>query len=69
MAKAMPVRVEYGKDYIAIFENGNEVIYWDETEWKDDSQVVFSIVNAIELAHQGKLANQLKYFFELGGKE
>lgn len=28
------------------------MVYWTEDEWKEDSQVVFSIVNAVQMAIQ-----------------
>lgn len=44
------MKVNYGEDYIEIIDNGNELLYWTEAEWQEDSQVVFSICNAVALA-------------------
>lgn len=49
-------RVVYGEDYIAIMQGGQEILYWHESEWQADSQVVFSICNAVKLAESGKLS-------------
>ena len=54
--KAKKYTVEYGEDYIAIFYKGVEALYWHESEWQADSQVVFSICNAVQLAETGKLS-------------
>ena len=52
MTKEDGVRVTYGEDSIAIEEDrpdGQEIVYWDIEEWVFDPDVVFSIVNAVEL--------------------
>jgi hypothetical protein len=45
-------RVEINKElgFIRIFRNDEEVLYWDESEWIEDSEVVFQIANAIDMA-------------------
>lgn len=40
--------VDFFPDAIGIYEdNGDELVYWTEDEWREDSQVVFSIGNAV----------------------
>jgi len=42
--------VTFTEDYIAIVQDGDEIVGWTEEEWIEDPQVVFSIVHAIILA-------------------
>ena len=45
------MNVVYYDDAIGIQdENGDEFLYWIRDEWEEDSEVVFSIVNAAVLA-------------------
>ena len=44
------LNVEFGEDYIGIYNKEDEVVYWHRDEWEEDSDVVFSIGNAILLA-------------------
>ena len=61
--------VIYGEDYIAINRGKQEALYWHESEWKFDTQVVFSICHAIQLAERGKLENFLtQKLARTGGK-
>jgi len=39
------VDIVFSDDYIAIMDGEEEIVGWHEDEWKEDSQVVFSIVN------------------------
>lgn len=45
------MKVESSLTYIAIIDNEEEIVGWDEEEWQEDSTVVFSIANAIKLAY------------------
>ena len=47
----MTVEVRFFDDAIGIYDGDEELVYWTEQEWKEDSDVVFSIANAIHLAH------------------
>lgn len=51
----MKYKVKYSPDYIAIMKGNKEIVGWHEEEWIEDSQIVFSICNAIESAYKGKL--------------
>ena len=51
-------RVAYGEDYIAIMRGKQEILYWHESEWEFDTQVVFSICHAVQLAESGRLSLQ-----------
>ena len=53
--------VEYGEDYISIKDRKGEIAYWTEDEWKEDSQLIFSICRAIELAGKNKLRKFLNF--------
>ena len=45
------MRVEIEADGIYITkDNGEEVVMWDEQEWRDDPTVVPAIANAVRLA-------------------
>jgi hypothetical protein len=50
--------VAYGEDTIAIYHGGEEVVRWVEDEWVEDSQVVFPIVHAVEMALRGELVRR-----------
>lgn len=54
----MKYKIVYSNDYIAIMKGKKEIVGWHEDEWKEDSQVVFSICNAIELAYKNKLSEK-----------
>lgn len=42
--------VKYTEDSITLYDrNGVEIVKWLESEWIEDSQVVFSIAHAIEI--------------------
>jgi hypothetical protein len=56
----MKYKIVYSKDYIAIMKDKKELLGWHEDEWKEDSQVVFFICNAIELAYKNELNERLK---------
>ena len=46
------MRVEFGEDYIGVYEGEEEIVYWTEQEWIEDSETVTpAIANAIHLAH------------------
>lgn len=48
-------RIEFGKDYIAIYnQNNEEIVRWIKDEWIEDPDIVFSIGNAIKLTAEGK---------------
>lgn len=47
-------KVEFGEDFVRISDKKGEVVYWDIQEWEENSEVVFSIVNAVKLACEGK---------------
>lgn len=59
MAKKCKQRVEFGDDYIAIHDCKGEVVMWNQSEWEDDSNVVFSIANAVKMASEGKSVRKL----------
>ena len=46
--------IEFGKDYIRIYEEGmppdEDIVYWTREEWEEDPDVVFSIFNAVRIA-------------------
>ena len=44
------MKIEIKNDAIRIYENENEIVGWVIDEWEEDSEVVFSIANAIKLA-------------------
>lgn len=39
-------------DHIAISDNFGEIVYWNRTEWEEDSSVVTAIANAIRLYYK-----------------
>jgi len=45
------VEVRFTEDSIGIYEGKKEIVYWYINEWEEDSDVVFSIANAIKLAY------------------
>ena len=47
-------KIDFGEDFIRISDKNGEVVFWDIQEWEENSQVVFSIVNAVKLACEGK---------------
>ena len=47
--------IEYSDEAIEIQENGETVLYWHVSEWKEDPQVAFSIFHSIELAMKNEL--------------
>lgn len=36
--------------YVAIYRNGQEILYWDRLEWEEDPDLLFAIVNAVVMA-------------------
>lgn len=45
--------IEFGSDWISITdENDNELLYWDKKEWEENSEIVFSICNAIRIYYE-----------------
>lgn len=50
----MKAKVEFGEDYIRIYDTKGEIVYWDEQEWKEEPEVVYSIANAVRLAERGR---------------
>ena len=44
------IKIEFTEDHIRIYEGEKEIVGWVQTEWEEDSNVVFSIVNAVMLA-------------------
>jgi len=47
-------KIDFGEDFIRISDKNGEVVFWDIQEWEENSKVVFSIVNAVKLACEGK---------------
>ncbi len=45
------MEVRFTEDSIGIYEGKKEIVYWYINEWEEDSDVVFSIANAIKLAY------------------
>ena len=45
----MAFRVEITSDHIALFDGEEELIYWDQEEWREDPSVVPPIAAAITL--------------------
>ncbi len=52
--------IKYGEDFISISDKEGEIAYWNIQEWEENSQIVFSICNAIGLAKENKLRTTLK---------
>ena len=44
------MNIEYTENEIRILENDKEIVMWTKSEWEEDSEIVFSIANAIQLA-------------------
>jgi hypothetical protein len=42
---------EIEPDHIALFDDGEELIYWDAVEWREDPELVVIIANAINIGH------------------
>lgn len=51
----MKYKIVHSDDYIAIMKRKKEIVGWHEDEWIENSQVVFSICNAIEMAYGNKI--------------
>lgn len=47
-----PYHVEVNRDhgFIRIARHSREMLYWQDTEWLDDPDLIFTIVEAINLA-------------------
>ena len=50
----MKYKINLDEDSISIWDKKGEVVYWNREEWEENSGVVFSIVNAVKLAYEGK---------------
>jgi hypothetical protein len=46
--------IEFGKDFIAIYDRHGEVVRWVMQEWIEDPSIVLSIANAVRIASVGK---------------
>ena len=46
--------IVFGQRDIALIDKNGYQLYWHETEWIDEPQTLFSIVNAVILAAKGK---------------
>lgn len=57
------MEVWFEGDEIRIMQNKKEIIMWTKKEWEEDSEVVFCIANAINMAHIAPVAlkNLIKY--------
>lgn len=55
----MVEQIEYGEDYIKIYDKKGEIAYWNIEEWKENENVVFSICKGVELASKNKLRETL----------
>lgn len=44
--------VVFTDEYIALCNGNVELVYWDIEEWKEDPEVVFSIVNAVKTLYE-----------------
>lgn len=49
--RSMVFRAEIENDHIALFDDEEELIYWDCEEWREDPQIVILIANAINIGH------------------
>ena len=43
------IKIQFSEDYIALMDGKHEIVGWHQDEWEEDSQVVFSIVNAVQI--------------------
>ena len=53
--KNRKLKIKFFTDAIGIYEDGDEdkeIAYWTRGEWERDSEVVFSIANAIRLVYE-----------------
>jgi hypothetical protein len=50
----MSYKIIFSEDGITIIDKGGTEIYWNKEEWEENSNVVFSIANAIKLVSEGK---------------
>lgn len=41
--------VAIGQDYIAIYDQGEEIAYWTEEEWLNEPKLAINLANAIRL--------------------
>lgn len=58
------MKIIFTEEDIVIQEhNGKHLVSWNIEEWEEDSNVVFSIANAIHLAHTDP--KQLKHLLKL----
>jgi hypothetical protein len=55
--------ITFGVRDIAVKDKKGYLLYWHESEWIADPQVVFSIVNAIRLASLGNDMEKLVTLF------
>lgn len=44
--------VAIGPDYVVICHDGEELVYWNQTEWVEEPLVVRSMANAIRLYYE-----------------
>lgn len=44
------IRYDEDEGFIAIDRKGKEMLYWSWTEWEDDSDTLFVILKAVEMA-------------------
>ena len=47
-------KVEFEEGSIRISDSRGEVVHWVQDEWEENPSVVFSIVNAVKMACEGK---------------
>lgn len=56
-------RIEFGEDYIAIYDQQGEIVRWLKQEWIENPDVVFPIANAVKLASEGIDLRQYLHVF------
>ena len=47
-------KVEFEERSVTISDSKGEVVHWVQDEWEEDPSIVFSIVNAVKMACEGK---------------
>lgn len=44
--------VRFTDEFISLMDDNHELVYWGIDEWKEDPEVVFSVVNAVKLLYE-----------------
>ena len=58
----MKYKIIYGEDHITIIDKKTkkEIVHWVKDEWVENSELIFSIAHAVELAYIDKLEEYLQ---------